>query len=227
MNLDPRKGTAGGAVDYSGVPAQHLLLHDVDWQAYVAIGEALGERPALRMTYDRGDLEFMTTSREHELYKTRLARLIETLTEELNIPIEMGGNMTFRRPESERALEPDECFWIAHEAQMRARLEWDPAHDPPPDLVLEIEVSRSALNRMTILAALGVPEVWRCNGETIHVHRLQADQTYQAVEGSLIFPGLPIQGIVPFLQLSATEDNLTRVRAFRAWVREQLARQTP
>lgn len=224
MNLDPRKGTAAVLTVAS---EQHLLLHNVDWQAYVAIGEALRDRPALRMTYDRGNLEFMTTSREHELYKTRLARLMEALTEEWNMPVEMGGNMTFRRPELERALEPDECFWISHEAQMRARLEWDPAIDPPPDLVLEIEVSRSALDRMALLAALGVPEVWRFNGETIHVHRLQADQTYQVVEASPTFPGLSVQGLVPFVQLSETEDNLTRIRAFRAWVREQLARKTP
>ena len=58
---------------------QRLILHDVSWQSYVAIGDALPNRPGLRMTYDRGSLEFMTTSPEHEIYKKRLGRLIETL----------------------------------------------------------------------------------------------------------------------------------------------------
>src|SRR5262249_31014285 len=45
---------------------QRLLLHGVPWSAYVAIGEALKDRPGLRLTYDRGRLEFMTLSPEHE-----------------------------------------------------------------------------------------------------------------------------------------------------------------
>ena len=138
---------------------QRLVLHNVPWQSYVVIGDALPDRPALRMTYDRGNLEFMTTSPEHEKYKVRLGRLLEALVEECGLRVEPLGNMTMRREELERGLEPDECFWIANEPHMRARLDWDPRRDPPPDLVIEIEISRSALDRMGIYAALRVPEV--------------------------------------------------------------------
>jgi Uma2 family endonuclease len=204
--------------------AQRFLLDNVSWHAYKAIGDALTDRPALRLTYDRGRLEFMVTSHEHEKYKARLARLLDTIAEELNLRIEPAGNMTFRREDLERGLEPDECYWIANEAHMRAKVNWDPVQDPPPDLVIEIEITRSALNRMSIYAVLGVPEVWRFDGETIRIERLQADGKYQPSENSPTFPGVPMAGIAEFLQPSETVDYLSMVRAFRAWLWEQLGK---
>ena len=139
MNLLAQPAVAPPTAGRWTVPeTQRFVLRNVPWQSYVAIGDALPDRPCLRMTYDRGSLEFMTTSPEHEIYKKRLGRLIEALAEECNLRIATAGNMTFRRAELERGLEPDDCFWIAHEEQVRARLEWDPIGDPPPDLVVEI-----------------------------------------------------------------------------------------
>lgn len=95
--------------------------------------------------------------------------------------------------------------------------------DPPPDLVLEIEVSRSALDRMSIYAALGVPEVWRFSRQTLQVWRLEPDGRYQAVDRSPTFPGIPTTGIAGFLEPDEQTDYLSAVRAFRGWVREQLS----
>ena len=127
---------------------QRFVLDNVTWQQYEEIGKALEDRAGLRITYDRGTLELMTTSRVHEIYKTRLGRIIETLCEEFNLPMEPAGNMTFKRQDLDRGLEPDQCYWIAHEAQVRGKLEWDPMSDPPPDLVIEIEISRGTQDRM-------------------------------------------------------------------------------
>jgi Uma2 family endonuclease len=209
---------------WTAAETQRFVLHDVPWQSYTAIGDALPDRPRLRMTYDRGSLEFMTTSQEHEIFKKRLGRLIETLAEEYNLRIATAGTMTFRRAELERGLEPDDCFWIAHEEQVRARMEWDPKIDPPPDLVVEIEISRSALDRMGIYAALGVPEVWRCDGTVLLAHLLQPNGGWQASEYSPTFPKIPLAGVVSFLQPSETVDYLSMIRAFRAWIRDQVVR---
>jgi hypothetical protein len=94
--------------------------------------------------------------------------------------------------------------------------------DPPPDLSLEIEISRSALDRMEIYAALRVPEVWRWNGETLSVHLLGTRGTYRASKRSKAFPFLPLDDFASFLTRSdLTETKLKR--AFRAWVRENRA----
>src|SRR5262249_3531261 len=150
---------------------------------------------------------------------------LETLAEECNLRIEPAGNMTFQREDLAKGLEADQCYWIAHEAEARGRLVWDPRRDLPPDLVIEIEVSRSAgLDRMNLHAALGVPEVWCCDGHSLRCYLMGAGSTYQEAARSPTFPKIIMAELVPFLQPSASVDYLSSIRQFRDWVREQLAK---
>jgi Uma2 family endonuclease len=202
---------------------QRFVLSCVNWDAYVAFSDRLGERH-VRVTFDRGELELMTLSPEHERAKSLLARFVEALTEELDIDIASYGSMTCRREDLERGLEPDECYWIAHEALVRGRDEIDFDEDPPPDLALEVEISRSALNRMGIYARLGVPEVWRWDGQTLRICVLGPDGNYTERDRSVAFPFLPMAELVRFLTGGAGLSETKRVRSFRIWVREQMAR---
>jgi hypothetical protein len=202
---------------------QHLVLYNLSWESYLGIGLALSDRPALRLTYDRGTLEFMTTSRRHEFFKKWLNRFVETMAEELDRPIEPGGNMTFQRQDLARGLEGDECFWIEHEPEMRGKQTWDAGVDPPPDLFLEVEVSRTVVDRLAILAALEVPEVWTFDGTAIRVHHLQANGTYELADKSRFFPEIPLGELARFIGPEGT-DYLTAIRKFRAWVRQILGK---
>src|SRR5262245_1721679 len=202
---------------------QRLLLWDVSWQIYVVIGDALPDRPRLRMTYDCGSLEIMTTSSMHEVYKEWICRILEVIAEECNRPWICAGNMTFRREDLERGIEPDSCYWIANVAHVRGRVQFDATNAPPPDLVLEIEITRSALDRMEIYAVLGIPEVWRFDGTAIYVHQLQADRTYATVDRSPTFPQIDIKGITRFLQADPNRNGLSLTRELRAWVQPQLS----
>lgn len=201
---------------------QRLLLSCVDWTTYDRLLHDLDGRH-LRLTYLGGELEIMTVSPEHERAKKLLARLLEALTEELDVPILSLGNTTFRREELARGLEPDECWYIRHEAEMRNKTEIDLASDPPPDLVIEVEVSRSVLDRLGIYASLGVPEVWRCDGETLRVLVLGAGGGYTEQERSPTFPQLPLDGLMGFLAQRGQVDETRLVKSFRAWVRSTLA----
>src|SRR5262245_38805161 len=125
------------------VPAEERqLLSGVSWDRYEELLREYEGRH-IRLTYSGGDLEIMTVSSGHECSKTLIARLLEALTEELDIPIMGVGNTTFRRKDLARGLEPDECWYIEHEEQMRGKAEIDLTIDPPPDLVIEVEVTRS------------------------------------------------------------------------------------
>jgi Uma2 family endonuclease len=201
---------------------QRFVLSCIPWQAYVAFGDLMGAQH-VRLTYDRGNLEFMTLSPEHERAKTFLARLVEALTEELDIDIASYGSMTCRREDLERGLEPDECYWIANEPRVRARTEIDFAEDPPPDLVLEVEISRSVLDRIDLYAKLGVPEVWRWDGHTLRVCLLGPNGRYTEGTKSLAFPFLPVAELARFLTSHEGMSETKLIRTFRAWVREQVA----
>lgn len=200
---------------------QRLRLSGIPWDAYVAFCDGLGER-YIRVTYDQGEMEVMTVSRRHEKGKKRLGRLIEALTEELEIDIAFGGSMTCRNEEMHRALEPDDCYWIANEPAVRDLDDIDLDSDPPPDLSLEIEISRSTINRLGIYAALKIPEIWCWDGESLVVHLLGTRGTYRASKRSKAFPFLPLEEFASFLLRTELRENKV-VGAFRTWVRENRA----
>ena len=131
---------------------QRIRLSLVPWEAYVAFSDGLGPRP-IRVTYDRGEMEIMTLSFEREHWRSLLGRLVEVLTEEMNIDVVSAGSMTCRRADLQRAFEGDESYWIANEAKMRGRVDVDFTVDPPPDLAMEIDISRSSMNRLALYAA--------------------------------------------------------------------------
>ena len=198
-------------------PAARVVLRGVSWSFYENFLRELGNQHIF-LTYDRGSLEIMAPSPYHERYKTLIARFIEILTLELNIPIVSGGSTTFRREDLERGLEPDECYYIQHEAQMRETREVDLLRDPPPDLVVEMDYTPHELDRENIYAALGVPEIWRYNLRRLEVLLRQADGAYQPASNSAAFPFLPMRELERFLLMRNTLDETTVVRRFRDWV---------
>jgi Uma2 family endonuclease len=176
---------------------RRFVIHNVSWRLYETLLDQLGDH-APRMTYDRGDLELMSPSASHETFKRMLGRLIEMMTYQLGIAIRSGVSTTFKRKDLLRGLEPDECHWIAHEQDVRAKKKIDLARDPPPDLAIELDISRSSLDRDSIYVALGVPEIWRFDGRRLRVHVRQASGRYRTTRTSAAFPFLPVQRLMPF-----------------------------
>jgi Uma2 family endonuclease len=200
---------------------QRLVLSGSDWRTYTRLLRALERHPAVRLTYDRGVLEVMTLSHEHEGLSYILGRFVDVLTEELGLPIKGGRSTTFRRRKRRKGLEPDNCFWIANETRVRGKTRINLKTDPPPDLAIEVDVSHSSLDRLGIYAALGVPEVWRYDGQALTFHVL-AGTAYTAASHSPTFPFLAPADVLRFLALRASRDENEVARAFRAWVRQQL-----
>lgn len=201
---------------------QHILLSNVDWDTYILFSDRIGERN-IRCNYNGVDLELMTISPEHERAKSLLARLLEALTVEMAIDIAGFGSMTCRRQDLAHGFEPDECYWIEHEPQVRGRDHIDLTRDPPPDLMLEVEISRSFVDRLALAARLGVPEIWRWNGDTLCVMLLRSDGQYSESERSRALPFLPIAEFARFLHRDTAQSDTRWMQSFLAWVREQMA----
>ena len=165
-----------------------LHLSGVDWRTYSRLLYIFAEQPGVRLTYDRGELEIMSPLFIHDDDGRFLGYLIFVLTEELGLCLRAGGSTTLKRRLKQRGIEPDECFWIVNAARMAGRRRLDLRTDPPPDLAIEVDVTNSSLDRMSIYAALHVPEVWRLEGDTLTFHVLDADGTYQSAAVSRAFP---------------------------------------
>ena len=204
------------------LPSDRLVLSGATWQTYERVLRAFDDRH-LRVTFDRGSLEIMTLSHEHESYSYLLGRIVDTVTEELGLPVGGGKSTTFKRRKKQRGLEPDNCFWITNEPAVRGKARIDLKVDPPPDLTIEVDISHSTLNRMGIYESLRVPEVWVFHGEVLSFHVLQADGTYKIQGSSRTFPNLHADDVARFLALRAEQDANSIIRQFRAWLRKRIA----
>ena len=202
-------------------PTESIHLSGISWQTYEALLQELSDR-RLRLTYNRGNLEIMAPSPEHERFKKVSGRFVETMAEELDIRIEPLGSTTFKRPELS-GVEPDECFYIYNIDAVRGKKRLDLTSDPAPDLVVEIDVTSSSQSRLQVYADLGVAEVWIYNGESLVIQKLQ-NGTYITSQTSQFFRNLPIPEIAGFLQQAETMDYLELIKAFRKWVRSQIER---
>jgi Uma2 family endonuclease len=205
---------------------QRFILDAVSWKSYEYLLRAFDER-RVRITYDRGRVEIMTVSFMHERIKHLLGLLIVSLAIELGQNIAGGGSMTFKRRKKRRGLEPDECFWIQNEHLLRGKDMFDWEHDPPPDLALEVEITRSALKRLRIYAALGIPEVWRWTGKDMVTLVLDVKGKYQECTTSRAFPFFRPATLTHFLSLASTQGESGMISAFRAWVQQQVANDWP
>jgi Uma2 family endonuclease len=197
-----------------------LLLHEVSWEEYETLLALLPNNPRFRLSYDRGILEIMTLSPRHERLKSLFTPLLTVLTEELNLNLVGLGSTTFRLPEAARGLEPDDCYYIQHAERIMGRDTLDLTTDPPPDLVVEVDISHPSLDKFPIYASLRVPEVWRHDGTTLQFFCLRDAQYIQALESSL-FPLLPAAVLAGFVQQGIAQGIIPMVRAFREWVRAQ------
>jgi Uma2 family endonuclease len=198
---------------------ERFVLWGIDWQTYLKISEALGDRP-IRLTFDGWNLEFMSPSVVHERIKKVIGRFIEALTFERKIPICGAGSMTIRRETVERGLEPDECYWITNEPALRGKLEIDLEVDPPPDLAIEVDITSSSLNRQNIYAAFGIPEIWRFDGKALRILILHANGKYRERSQSKCLPFLPVQELVQFLDFKDGLDDNARLERFLEWARQ-------
>ena len=210
-----------------GPSDQQITLRGISWETYQRLAEEIGDRPILK-AYHRGILELKSAGPLHEHYKCLLSRLVATVTEEVEIPRRSMGSTRWDRPEAERGLEPDECFYLTKPKVLAARQRSNRAEDyPAPDLAIEVDLRRSEVKRAEIYATLGVPEVWRFDGKALWIDRLRDDGTYEEVTECLFLPVAPAE-VVHWVVNVKVADESVWARQLRQWVRaEVLPRRRP
>lgn len=200
--------------------AAAIVLTGVSWQTFKALLADIGDNRACRLAYDQGILEIRMPLTEHEEPKILIACFVTTLADELEIEIRQLGALLLEREDLNRAVEPDTCFYIQNESTVRGK-NIDLQTDPPPDLVLESDYTSSSLNKFTLYASLGVPELWRYHGKSLEVYQL-IDGKYELRDQSLAFPNLPIADIPSLIEQSKIIGQRAAVRLFRTRIRELL-----
>ena len=218
--------TVPQAIAIKADPDSRFVLYNVGWDGYEAMLQIVGDRP-IRLTYDQGNLELMSPSQPHEKNRELIGLLVVLMAMELEIPCETAGSTTWRRQTLDRGLEADACYFLFDHAEYAKERTINLNIDPPPDLAIEIETSRSAFNRRAIYAALGVPELWRFDGERLIVERLRPDGTYEACAHSPAFPFLPLDEVVRLVKEGESMVFAQWGRMVQEWVRNELRPRYP
>jgi len=202
--------------------SQRILLKGVSWATYQALLEELGDHRSTRLAYAHGTLEITMPSDLHETRTKLLERMIEALTEELDLPIKGFRSTTLNRTDLSQGAEPDSCYYIQNAGQIQGR-SLDLERDPPPDLILEVDISSPSKKRMAIYAQIGTPEIWRYVKGGVKIYGLEEGRyVIQALSPSFSF--VSAERINSFLADADAQDDNALVRAWRKWIRQELNR---
>jgi len=215
--------TTSTPIKQQTTPENRVILKGVSWSTFKALLADVGDDRAWRIAYDEGVLEIRMPLEEHEEPKRLIESFVEAIVDELEIELRSLGSLTLEREDLTRAVEPDSCFYIQNESLVRGR-NINLPNDPPPDLAIESDYTNSSVNKFTIYAAIGVPEIWRYRRESLQVYHL-VDGKYEVCDRSLAFPFLPVAEIPGFIEQSRTIGQRAAVRLFRERIREILLSQ--
>jgi Uma2 family endonuclease len=183
---------------------QRMLLSNVSWKEYVLLRDLL-DGPRLRMTYIQGELELMSPSPQHELWKKNIARLVELFAHVRRIDLYGYGNTTFKKEVAERGAEPDECYLVGKKLA------------DYPEIVLEVVHTTPLLNKLDVYRAFGVAEVWVFRNGAFTVHVLDAAAgRYDVRASSPRMPGLDFGVLARFV---VRDDTPQALREFEAAIR--------
>ena len=195
-------------------------LLGVSWKSYQAMLQALGDFH-LRHIYDQGYLLLMSPLQSHDWVKRLISRFLETMAFDLQLPIKSIGSTTITSARTERGFEADEAYYVANELKVRGKMEFEPDVDPPPDLILEVDVTSSSVDQLGLYAAMSVPEVWIHDGKRLQFLILNRRGKYDVAQTSRAFPFLAPSDIEKFLKERASTDETSLTRTFVAWARQK------
>jgi len=183
---------------------QHYTITSVSWRAYEALLSDLGDDfLGLRVHYLEGTLEITMPSRQHEVLKENIGRLLGVYFEETRTRFYGLGSTTCKISAKRRGAEPDVSFCINADKDF-------------PDIAIEVVRTSGGVNKLAIYQGLNIPEVWFWQDNQFKVYHLQ-DNQYQKCNRSQFLPDLDLNLLSQYIQ---HPEPLDAILEFRQALRE-------
>lgn len=216
--------------DFDGQLTQAIVLSDISWKTYRAMLADMGDHRATRLAYYQRVLTLKMPSKLHEIINRLLARIVTTLTEELNLEVVNIGSTTLERDDIEAGAEPNTAFYIQNAAQVQGLDPQIPDH-LPPDLVVEVDTTSLFTKRLKIYQVLGVKEVWQYTKRRgLVFYQLESEvqgerspknaskNSYVEIDASIAFPRITAASLNHLLQQRQTQSENQIIRTVRSWI---------
>ncbi|MEO0802968.1 MAG: Uma2 family endonuclease [Cyanobacteria bacterium J06642_2] len=198
------------------VGERRVVLRSLDWQGFQTLRNVLSGDRHTRLTYFREILELTTPLEIHEFSGRLIELFVRILVGELGMDLKTMGSTTLEREDLVRSAEPDNAYYIQNHYLVADR-NIDLEKDPPPDLVVEVDITHTDIDKLSLYAGIGVPEFWRYDGDVWRIYQLEK-AVYREVESSPTFPRTPKSKLYEFLATARqsemkAERNATDTRA--------------
>jgi Uma2 family endonuclease len=169
-----------------------VMRSPATWQDYKTLCQQRGDGSIPRLKYRPGEILLMSPLPRHGRDVSLIADIIKALLDSLGQEYDAFTPVTLQRPE-ESGIEPDYCFYIDHWQAISGKERIDWANDPPPDLVLEIDIT--SYSDIQDYLPYQVPEIWLVQNQELCIHQLQNNQ-YKITAQSRYFPTINVTDLV-------------------------------
>ncbi|NBD31768.1 MAG: Uma2 family endonuclease [Cyanobacteria bacterium] len=179
--------------------SQQYTITDVSWETYEALLTDLGDNfPGLRVHYLKGVLEITMPSRQHEVFKENIRRLLGVYFEETRTRFYSLGSTTFRSEAKRRGAEPDLSFCIGTDKAL-------------PDIAIAVVKTSGEMDKLAIYQGLSVAEVWFWQDNHFTLYHL-GDQGYEQREFSQFLPNFDLNLLASYVTYSEPLDAVLEYR---------------
>jgi Uma2 family endonuclease len=197
-----------------------VVLRGISWETYERLLDETGENPNPHFFYNQGDLLIMTLSPEHEDLKDAFTALVNLLALETKTRFRGLGSATFKREAYQRGFEPDACFYFENEPLIRGKKRLNLTVDPPPDLVIEVDITHFSFDKLELYAEYNVPEVWHFTDNRVEILQLESGRYAKAIN-SLYLPILTAEALTEFMLKSESVDRYEWLEEIQTWARRE------
>jgi Uma2 family endonuclease len=209
-------------------PDTRIVVAGVTWEDYDRFSRAVGEGENCRVAFDGKDLELMVLGPFHESLRAIVDAFVAIVARELGIEHRSLGSTTWKRKNLNRGIESNVSYYfdatkLIAFAKAFARRSNKIKDYRNPDLVIEIDISPSKIDRPGIYAALQVPEIWRFEGESVAIEQLAPEGKYAAATSSRFLHVRPTE-VARWVFAEESPRGLAWEQRLREWVRDEVAR---
>jgi Uma2 family endonuclease len=194
------------------LPAGAVVRLPATWQDYQLLYQQRGDASLPRLKYRTGEVLLMAPLPRHGRDASLIADIIKVLLDHRQREYDAFTPVTMELPEAS-GIEPDYCFYIDHWPAISGKERIDWRVDPPPDLVLEIDVT--SYSDVRDYLPYHVPEVWLFRNQELLIYQLQGAE-YVPHTASRYFHELNLPEIIArCMQIAYERNTSTAIRVLK------------
>ncbi|PLZ04891.1 hypothetical protein CEN49_16355 [Fischerella thermalis CCMEE 5273] len=200
-------------------PGDELILRFRTWEDYENLIACRQDKAGLKIQYSSAtqEIRIMSPLPGHGKNADILSDLVKALLRFQDQDWEAFTPITLKRT-NKQGVEPDYCFYIQNRQQILGKERINLESDPPPDLVIEVDLTSST--KAEDYQAIAPQELWIYRRSGLLIYLFDGQQ-YQESQTSYNFPNFDVKKLIPeYVDRGWQVGSSVAVREFEKFLRE-------